>query len=42
MIHLDSCLLMLIATSALVDDAPLITRNIRDFSRMAGLRVVRY
>jgi predicted nucleic acid-binding protein len=33
---------LLIATSALVDDAPLITRNIRDFSRIPGLRVIGY
>lgn len=33
---------LLIATAALLDDAPLITRNVRDFSRMPGLRVMRY
>lgn len=33
---------LLIATAALVDDAPLITRNVKDFSRVPGLRVLRY
>ena len=33
---------LLIATAALVDDAPLITRNVRDFTRIPGLRVIRY
>ena len=33
---------LLIATAALVDDAPIITRNVRDFSRIPGLRVVGY
>jgi tRNA(fMet)-specific endonuclease VapC len=33
---------LLIASAALVDDAPLVTRNVRDFSRMPGLRLVRY
>lgn len=33
---------LLIATAALVDDAPLITRNVKDFSRVPGLRVVGY
>ena len=33
---------LLIATAALVDDAPLITRNVRDFSRIPGLRVIGY
>jgi tRNA(fMet)-specific endonuclease VapC len=33
---------LLIATAALVDDAPLITRNVKDFSRMPGLRVIDY
>ena len=32
----------LIATAALLDDAPLVTRNVKDFSRMPGLRVLRY
>lgn len=33
---------LLIATAALIDDAPLITRNVKDFSRVPGLRVIRY
>lgn len=33
---------LLIATAALLDDAPLVTRNVRDFSRIPGLRVVGY
>lgn len=33
---------LLIATSALLDDAPLVTRNIKDFSRVPGLRVIGY
>ena len=33
---------LLIATSALLDDAPLVTRNVRDFSRIPGLRVLTY
>ena len=33
---------VLIATAALVDDAPLITRNARDFARVPGLRLMRY
>jgi predicted nucleic acid-binding protein len=33
---------LLIATAALLDDAPLVTRNTRDFSRVPGLRVVGY
>ena len=33
---------LLIATAALLDDAPLITRNVKDFSRVPGLRVLRY
>jgi predicted nucleic acid-binding protein len=32
----------LIATSALLDDAALATRNVKDFSRIPGLRVLRY
>ncbi len=32
----------LIATAALIDDAPLLTRNVKDFSRVPGLRVVKY
>lgn len=33
---------LLIATSAVLDDAPLVTRNTRDFSRVPGLRLLRY
>lgn len=33
---------LLIATTALMDDAPLVTRNVRDFSRVPGLRVLSY
>jgi tRNA(fMet)-specific endonuclease VapC len=33
---------LLIATAATLDDAPLVTRNVRDFSRVPGLRVLRY
>ena len=33
---------LLIATAALVDDAPLVTRNVKDFSRVPGLRVLSY
>ncbi|HSW29596.1 MAG TPA: type II toxin-antitoxin system VapC family toxin [Longimicrobiales bacterium] len=33
---------LLIGTAALVDDAPLVTRNARDFERLPGLRVVTY
>ena len=33
---------LLIATAALVDDAPILTRNVKDFSRVPGLRVMRY
>jgi tRNA(fMet)-specific endonuclease VapC len=33
---------LLIATAAVLDDAPLITRNVKDFSRVPGLRVVSY
>ena len=32
----------LIATAALLDDAQLVTRNVKDFSRMPGLRVLKY
>ena len=32
----------LIATAALLDDAALVTRNVKDFSRIPGLRVLRY
>ena len=33
---------LLIATAALRDDAPLVTRNVKDFSRVPGLRVLGY
>jgi tRNA(fMet)-specific endonuclease VapC len=33
---------VLIATAALLDDAPIVTRNVKDFSRLPGLRVLRY
>jgi predicted nucleic acid-binding protein len=33
---------LLIATAAVIDDAPLVTRNVKDFSRVPGLRVLGY
>ena len=33
---------LLIATAAIQDDAPLVTRNVKDFSRVPGLRVLTY
>ena len=33
---------LLIATAALLDDAALVTRNVKDFSRVPGLRVLGY
>ena len=33
---------LLIATAAILDDAPLVTRNARDFLRVPGLRVIGY
>ena len=33
---------LLIATAALLDDAPLVTRNLKDFSRVPGLRLIEY
>jgi predicted nucleic acid-binding protein len=39
-IHVDTRLL--IAAAALVDDAALLTNNVKDFSRVPGLCVIRY
>jgi tRNA(fMet)-specific endonuclease VapC len=33
---------LLIATAAVLDDAPLVTRNVKDFIRIPGLRVLQY
>jgi tRNA(fMet)-specific endonuclease VapC len=33
---------LLIATAATLDNAPLVTRNVKDFSRVPGLRVLKY
>lgn len=33
---------LLIATAAVIDDAPLVTRNTREFERVPGLRVLSY
>jgi predicted nucleic acid-binding protein len=33
---------LLIATSATLDNASLVTRNVRDFSRVPGLRLLEY
>lgn len=33
---------LLIATAALLNDAGLVTRNVKDVSRIPGLRVLRY
>jgi len=33
---------LLIATAAIQDEAPLVTRNVKDFSRVPGLRVLTY
>lgn len=33
---------LLIATAALVEDAPLVTRNVKDFARIPGLRTLDY
>jgi predicted nucleic acid-binding protein len=33
---------LLIGTAALLDDAPLVTKNVKDFSRVPGLRVLSY
>jgi tRNA(fMet)-specific endonuclease VapC len=37
-----SAMVLLIATAALLDDAPLVTRNVKDFARIPGLRVLKY
>ncbi len=33
---------LLIATAAIVEDAPIVTRNVKDFSKVPGLRVLSY
>lgn len=33
---------LLIATAAIIDHSPLVTRNVKDFSRVPGLRVLKY
>ena len=33
---------LLIATAAIIEDAPLVTKNVKDFSRLPGLRVLSY
>jgi tRNA(fMet)-specific endonuclease VapC len=33
---------LLIATSAVVDEAPLVTRNVKDFKRVPGLELLPY
>jgi tRNA(fMet)-specific endonuclease VapC len=33
---------LLIGTAALLDDAALVTRNVRDFARLPGLRLLSY
>jgi predicted nucleic acid-binding protein len=33
---------LLIGTAALLDDAALVTRNVKDFARIPGLRVLSY
>lgn len=33
---------LLIGTAAILDDAPLVTRNVKGFSRVPGLRVLKY
>jgi tRNA(fMet)-specific endonuclease VapC len=33
---------LLIGAAAMLDDAPLVTRNVKDFSRIPGLRVLKY
>lgn len=33
---------LLIATAAILEDAPLVTKNVKDFSKIPGLRVLSY
>jgi len=33
---------LLVATAALLNEAPLVTRNVRHFARVPGLRVIGY
>lgn len=33
---------LLIGTAAILDDAPLVTSNVKDFSRLPGLRILKY
>lgn len=33
---------LLIATAAIINDAPLVTNNVKDFSRVPGLKIMRY
>jgi tRNA(fMet)-specific endonuclease VapC len=33
---------LLIATAALIDNAALVTKNVKDFSKVPGLRIMRY
>ncbi len=33
---------LLVATAAIIDEAALLTRNVKDFSRVPGLRVLKY
>ena len=40
--HRIAAMDLLIATAAVMDQAPLVTRNARDFSRVPGLEVVSY
>jgi len=40
--HKVSSMDLLIATAALLDNAPLATRNVKDFSRVPGLRILGY
>ena len=40
--HAVAAMDLLIATAAILDDAPIVTANTRDFSRVPGLRVLTY